>query len=181
MVTASLMQNMVQIRKKNTYFVIKLLWGELGKSSFGALGVESPPGGAILFVAFEFQLEVGPFRIPSTWNSHPLGLIRVGWGGVGWVGERVGGRVGRGPWVWGSGGGVLPQVVPIRGVCTVWSEHANERRAGRCERHISFLWLELVGRHLCACKIHGLKERGNVSDDLKRPRPKAWRILYFIC
>ena len=46
-VTASRMQNMVEIRKKNTCFVTKLFWGILGKSSFGALGVQSPNGGAI--------------------------------------------------------------------------------------------------------------------------------------
>ena len=48
--TASLMQNMVLIRKKNTYFVIKLLLKMFGKNYFGALGVESPHGGAICFV-----------------------------------------------------------------------------------------------------------------------------------
>ena len=46
-VTASLMQNMVQIRKENTYFVTKLFLGNFGRSSFGALVVESPHGGAI--------------------------------------------------------------------------------------------------------------------------------------
>ena len=45
MVTASRMQNMVQIRKKNSYFVTKLLFLKIGKSYFGALGVESPHGG----------------------------------------------------------------------------------------------------------------------------------------
>ena len=47
MVTASLMQNMVQIRKKNIHFVTKLCFRNFGKSYFGALGVESPHGGAI--------------------------------------------------------------------------------------------------------------------------------------
>ena len=47
MVTASLMQNMEQIRKKNTYLVTKLFLKVFGKSSVGALGVESPHGGAI--------------------------------------------------------------------------------------------------------------------------------------
>ena len=46
-VTASRIQNMVEIRKKNTYFVTKLLFRIFGNSSFGALGVESPHGGAI--------------------------------------------------------------------------------------------------------------------------------------
>ena len=46
-VTASLMQNMVQIRKKNNYFMAILLFVILGKSSFGALGVESPHVGAM--------------------------------------------------------------------------------------------------------------------------------------
>ena len=49
MVTASLMQNMVHICKKNMYFVAKLLFRMFGKSYFGALGVESPHGGAIVF------------------------------------------------------------------------------------------------------------------------------------
>ena len=47
MITASRMQNIVQIRKKSTYFVTKLFFGSFGKSSFGALGVESPHGRAI--------------------------------------------------------------------------------------------------------------------------------------
>ena len=47
--TASRMQNMLEIRTKNTYFVTILLFGNFGKSSFGALGVESPHGGAIQF------------------------------------------------------------------------------------------------------------------------------------
>ena len=42
MITVSRMQNMVEIHKKNTYFVTKSLFKKL-KSSFGALGVESPP------------------------------------------------------------------------------------------------------------------------------------------
>ena len=47
MVAASFMQNMVQIRKKNTYSVTKIFVGNVGKSSFWALGVESPHGRAI--------------------------------------------------------------------------------------------------------------------------------------
>ena len=47
-VTASLMQNMAQIRKTNTYFVTKRFFCNFGKSSLGALGVECPHGGAIL-------------------------------------------------------------------------------------------------------------------------------------
>ena len=46
-VTASRMQNMVEIRKNNIYFVTILLFLNFGKSSFGSLGVESPHGGAI--------------------------------------------------------------------------------------------------------------------------------------
>ena len=47
MVTASLMQNVVQIRQKNTCFTTKLLFTFFGTSSFGALDVESPHGGDI--------------------------------------------------------------------------------------------------------------------------------------
>ena len=47
MVAASLMQDMVQIRKENTYFVTNLIFRNSRESSFGALGVESPHGGAI--------------------------------------------------------------------------------------------------------------------------------------
>jgi hypothetical protein len=47
MITVSRMQNMVDIRKKNTCFVTILLFQFLGKSSFGALGDESPHGRAI--------------------------------------------------------------------------------------------------------------------------------------
>ena len=39
------MQNMVQIRKKNTYFVTKWLFTFLGKSSFGGEGVAKEKGG----------------------------------------------------------------------------------------------------------------------------------------
>ena len=49
MVTASLVQNMLQIHKKSTYFVTKLFWGNFRKKSLGALGVESPRGGVINF------------------------------------------------------------------------------------------------------------------------------------
>ena len=45
MVKASRMQNMVEIRKKNTSFVTKSF--SIKKTYFGALGVESPHGGAI--------------------------------------------------------------------------------------------------------------------------------------
>ena len=48
MVTASLMQSMVQIREKNSCFVTILLLGNFGESSFGTLGVESPHGGAMM-------------------------------------------------------------------------------------------------------------------------------------
>ena len=50
MVTGSLMQNMVQICKKNTYFVTKLLFNYFRKSYVGALGIESPHSGAIVYV-----------------------------------------------------------------------------------------------------------------------------------
>ena len=52
MVTASRMQNMVQVRKKNVYFMTKILLELYEKSSFGAIGVESPHGGAIKIVRF---------------------------------------------------------------------------------------------------------------------------------
>ena len=35
MVTASLMQNMLQIRKKNTYSMTKILFGNVGKKCWG--------------------------------------------------------------------------------------------------------------------------------------------------
>ena len=47
MITASRMQNIVEIREKNTCFVTKTLFLIFGKSSLGALGVESPHGKAI--------------------------------------------------------------------------------------------------------------------------------------
>ena len=48
MITVWRMQNMVEIRKKNIYFVTKSLFENKNlKSSCGALGVESPHGGAI--------------------------------------------------------------------------------------------------------------------------------------
>ena len=47
MYIASRMQNMVQVCKKNAYFVTNLVL-HFKKCSFGALGVESPNGGAIL-------------------------------------------------------------------------------------------------------------------------------------
>ena len=49
MYTASRMRNMVQLRKKNACFVTSLPFLKLLKSSFWALGVESPHGGAIQF------------------------------------------------------------------------------------------------------------------------------------
>ena len=52
MVTASLMQNIVQIRKKKHLFRDQFIFLKVGKSSVGALGVESPT--------------VGPFKdVPS--------------------------------------------------------------------------------------------------------------------
>ena len=58
MVTASLMQNMVQIRKENIYFVTKLLFESFGKRYLGALGVESP-----------YRVAISPFRYMSLINS----------------------------------------------------------------------------------------------------------------
>ena len=52
MVTASLMQNMVQIRKSYTYFVTKILFVDFEKD-WGALGVEIPHGGAIWMLLFQ--------------------------------------------------------------------------------------------------------------------------------
>ena len=49
MVTVSLLQNMVQFRKKNIYFATKLFFEILGKVLLGSLGDESPHGGAIWF------------------------------------------------------------------------------------------------------------------------------------
>ena len=51
MYTVSRMQNVVQIRKKNVYFVTNSLVRQFWKSSLGALGVESPRGVAIIFIA----------------------------------------------------------------------------------------------------------------------------------
>ena len=48
MITVLRMQNMVEIRKKNTCFVTKSLFGKKLKSSFGALGLENPHGEAIM-------------------------------------------------------------------------------------------------------------------------------------
>ena len=96
MVTASLMQNMVQIRKNNTYFVTKLLFKKCWKKLFGALGVESRHGGAIVpqdlnaFSVYDWDLrEVlyssvhvvehrrvhGPYKVLARWPCWPL--IRV--------------------------------------------------------------------------------------------------------
>ena len=49
MFTATLMQNMVQIRKRNTYFVTELFFRIFEKSSFVALEVEKPHGGAMFW------------------------------------------------------------------------------------------------------------------------------------
>jgi hypothetical protein len=46
MITVLRMQNMVEIRKKKHLFRDQIIFGKK-KSSFGALGVESPHGGAI--------------------------------------------------------------------------------------------------------------------------------------
>ena len=48
MVIVSRVQNMVPIRKKNAHFVTNLSFLFLWKSFFGALGVESPHGGAMV-------------------------------------------------------------------------------------------------------------------------------------
>ena len=47
MYIASRMQNMVQIRARSVGFTTKLLFDIFPNFSFGALGVESPHGGAI--------------------------------------------------------------------------------------------------------------------------------------
>ena len=41
------MQNMVDVRKKNAYFATNLFLWNVWKNYFGALGVESPHGGAM--------------------------------------------------------------------------------------------------------------------------------------
>ena len=64
MYTASCMQSMVQIRKKNTYFVTNLLFGLFWKSCFGALGVESPRGGAIKLLQDASTAASGATRLP---------------------------------------------------------------------------------------------------------------------
>ena len=69
MVTASLMQK-VQIRKKNIYFLTKLFLGNFEKSSFGALGIESPHGGAMLVCSGYLCLSVG---------ASSVGNYAVGW------------------------------------------------------------------------------------------------------
>ena len=50
MVTASRIQNIVEIRKKSKEFVTRLSIRNFVKSSFGVLGVERPHTGAICFV-----------------------------------------------------------------------------------------------------------------------------------
>ena len=52
-VTALLMQNMVQIREKNTYFVTELFFELFEKVIFGLSALRAPTGGAIrLLVSF---------------------------------------------------------------------------------------------------------------------------------
>ena len=46
--TASRMQDMVQNRKENACFATNFFFLNFRKRSFGALGVESPHGGAIV-------------------------------------------------------------------------------------------------------------------------------------
>ena len=60
MCTASRMQNMVQIRKKNIYFVTQFSF-IFAFFTFRALGVESPRGGAI---------------VEGRHNWHDIALIR---------------------------------------------------------------------------------------------------------
>ena len=62
MVTASRMQNMVQIRKKNTYFVTNKFF-RFFIFTFRALGVESPRGGA---------MTVSASPTPSTMMIFPI-------------------------------------------------------------------------------------------------------------
>ena len=47
-ITVLRMQNIMEIHKKNICFVTKSLFGKKIKSSFGALGLKSPHGGAIM-------------------------------------------------------------------------------------------------------------------------------------
>ena len=47
--TASRMQNMMQIREKNFYFVTKIIFRNFVIFTLGALGVESPRGGAMTY------------------------------------------------------------------------------------------------------------------------------------
>ena len=65
--TASRMQNMVQLRKENTYFVTSLPFIFLGKSYLGALGVESPHGGA-MFSYYLFEIDGPP--LPYVFDFH---------------------------------------------------------------------------------------------------------------
>ena len=79
-VTASLMQNIVQIPTKNAYFVTKLLFRNVGKSYLGALGVESPHGGAI-YMACSIVLHAALCG-PATFIACPFVLCflpSVGW------------------------------------------------------------------------------------------------------
>ena len=69
MLRASLMQNMVQIRKKNTYFVTKLLFINFGNSSLGHLGVESPHGGAMVVVLWKHG-HMGEGVVVVVWGKH---------------------------------------------------------------------------------------------------------------
>ena len=69
--TASLMQNLVQIRKKSYYSVTKISFSEILEKTFGALGVESPHGGAIWFQTTNMLLGFrNPTKQPTNQPTH---------------------------------------------------------------------------------------------------------------
>jgi len=74
MVRASLMQNMVQIRKKNTCFATNLFLKHFGKKSLGAFGVDSPHGGTmgskakvLVWAKYRWSTDL--------WCRHVMGLV----------------------------------------------------------------------------------------------------------
>ena len=78
MVTASRMQNMVEIRKKNTCFLTILFFRICWKSSFGALGVESPYGGDMevedaVTVEDGWESMAAAIAMPITWSMEHHG------------------------------------------------------------------------------------------------------------
>ena len=69
MVTASRMQNMVQIRKNNVYFVTRNIVFVI--VTFRALGVESPRGGAVEYVLPQIHLLIST-KMPQIKIDRPL-------------------------------------------------------------------------------------------------------------